>query len=259
MPRDVSQQSQLDAKFRWKMLSQRNYRGHEGTLRAVEAAQKAFDSFQHTMPRKRMLILKNWFELMQEHEEDLATILSFENGRPIEAARAEIKYAASFFEWFQGEAVRSYGETMHSSTPSSRALTLKQPIGVVGIITPWNFPSAMITRKVGASVAAGCSVVVKPAAETPYSALALAELGERAGLPAGVFNVVTTDENIAEVGKVLCEHPTVKKLSFTGSTGVGKILMQQSSSSLKKLSMELGGNAPFIGEIQNYIYSTGTD
>ncbi|KAH8667709.1 succinate-semialdehyde dehydrogenase [Ilyonectria robusta] len=220
--------------------------GHEGTLRAVEAAQKAFDSFQHTMPRKRMLILKNWFELMQEHEEDLATILSFENGRPIEAARAEIKYAASFFEWFQGEAVRSYGETMHSSTPSSRALTLKQPIGVVGIITPWNFPSAMITRKVGASVAAGCSVVVKPAAETPYSALALAELGERAGLPAGVFNVVTTDENIAEVGKVLCEHPTVKKLSFTGSTGVGKILMQQSSSSLKKLSMELGGNAPFI-------------
>ncbi|KAH6972329.1 succinate-semialdehyde dehydrogenase NADP+ [Ilyonectria sp. MPI-CAGE-AT-0026] len=219
---------------------------HEGTLRAVEVAQKAFDSFQHTMPRQRMLILKNWFELMQEHEEDLATILSFENGRPIEAARAEIKYAASFFEWFQGEAVRSYGETMHSSTPSSRVLTLKQPIGVVGIITPWNFPSAMITRKVGASVAAGCSVVVKPAAETPYSALALAELGERAGLPAGVFNVVTTDENIAEVGKVLCEHPTVKKLSFTGSTGVGKILMQQSSSSLKKLSMELGGNAPFI-------------
>lgn len=193
-----------------------------------------------------MEILKKWFALMQEHEEDLATILSFENGRPLAAARAEIKYAASFFEWFQGEAVRSYGETIASSAPGNRVLTLKQPVGVVGVITPWNFPSAMITRKVGASVAAGCSVVLKPAAETPYSALALAELGERAGLPAGVFNIVTTEKNVTDVGKAICESPTTKKVSFTGSTGVGKILMQQSSSTLKKLSMELGGNAPFI-------------
>lgn len=184
---------------------------------------------------------------MQEHEEDLATILSFENGRPLQASRSEIKYAASFFEWFQGEAMRSYGETIQSSTPGNRVLTLRQPIGVVGIITPWNFPSAMITRKVGASIAAGCSVVLKPAAETPYSALALAELGERAGITAGVFNVVTTDQNVSSVGKTICQHPVIKKVSFTGSTGVGKILMEQSSSTLKKLSMELGGNAPFIG------------
>lgn len=179
---------------------------------------------------------------------DLATILTFENGRPVEAAKQEIRYAASFFEWFAGEAVRSYGETIQSSTAGNRVLTLHQPVGVVGIITPWNFPSAMITRKVGASVAAGCTVVVKPAAETPYSALALAELGERAGIPSGVVNVVTTDKNIADVGKEICEHELVKKVSFTGSTGVGKILMQQSSSSLKKMSMELGGNAPFISE-----------
>ncbi|KAF4992034.1 hypothetical protein FDECE_13841, partial [Fusarium decemcellulare] len=218
----------------------------QGTLKAIDAAETAFFEFQHSPPRERMTILKNWFELMQEHKQDLATILSLENGRPIEAALAEIKYAASFLEWFQGEAVRSYGDSIQASTPGSQVLTIKQPVGVVGIITPWNFPSAMITRKVGAALAAGCSMVVKPAAETPYSALALAELGSRAGVPAGVFNVTTTQVNIAEVGKLLCEHPTIKKLSFTGSTGVGKTLMQNSSQSLKKLSMELGGNAPFI-------------
>jgi succinate-semialdehyde dehydrogenase / glutarate-semialdehyde dehydrogenase len=141
------------------------------------------------------MILRKWFALITEHEEDLATILAFENGRPLEAAKAEIRYAASFLDWFQAEAIRSYGETMESSVAGTRVLTLKQPIGVVGTITPWNSPSAMITRKVGASVAAGCSVVLKPAAETPCSALALAELGERAGLPAGIFNVVTTYAN----------------------------------------------------------------
>lgn len=194
-----------------------------------------------------MGILKNWFELMQEHENDLATILSLENGRPIEAAHAEIKYAASFLEWFQGESMRSFGDSAQASTKGTQVITVKQPIGVVGIITPWNFPSAMITRKVGAALAAGCSIVVKPAAETPFSALALAELGERAGIPAGVLNVVTAKSNMIDVGKLICEHPSVKKISFTGSTGVGRILMQQSSQSLKKLSMELGGNAPFIG------------
>lgn len=221
-------------------------RGEEDAKIAVQIAQDAFQTFQDVPARERMEILKNWFELMKEHEQDLATILAYENGRPLEAALSEIKYAASFFEWFQGEALRSYGETIDSSTPGTRVLTIKQPVGVVGALTPWNFPSAMITRKVGASVAAGCTVVLKPAAETPYSALALAELSERAGLPAGVFNIVTTDKNTPLVGKTICEHPLVKKISFTGSTPVGKLLMQQSSSTLKKLSLELGGNAPFI-------------
>ncbi|KAF5239227.1 hypothetical protein FANTH_10029 [Fusarium anthophilum] len=214
--------------------------------KAITAAQKAFDKFQHSSARQRKAILKSWFELMQEHEDDLATILSLENGRPIAAAHAEIKYAASFLEWFEGESVRSYGDSVQASAKGTQIVTIKQPVGVVGIITPWNFPSAMITRKAGASLAAGCSMVVKPAAETPYSALALAELGHRAGIPAGVLNVVTSHQNMIDVGKLICEHPSVKKLSFTGSTGVGKTLMQQSSQSLKKLSMELGGNAPFI-------------
>ncbi|RDW62459.1 succinate-semialdehyde dehydrogenase-like protein [Coleophoma cylindrospora] len=216
------------------------------TATAINVAQRAFHDFQHTTARQRMDILKRWFELMNKHKNDLAKILMFENGRPASAAGAEITYAASFFEWFQGEAVRNYGDTIQGSAAGNRVLTLKLPIGVVGILTPWNFPCAMITRKVGAAVAAGCTVVLKPAAETPYSALALAELGERAGLPKGVFNIVTTHENVSEVGKELCENNVVKKISFTGSTGVGKTLMAQSSSSLKKLSLELGGNAPFI-------------
>ncbi|KAF4439502.1 succinate-semialdehyde dehydrogenase [Fusarium acutatum] len=224
-----------------------------GTEDAINVAQKAFKDFQHSSARERKRILKDWFELMQEHEKDLATILSLENGRPIEAAHAEIKYAASFLEWFEGESVRSYGDSVQASARGTQVITIKQPIGVVGIITPWNFPSAMITRKAGAALAAGCSMVIKPAAETPYSALALAELGHRAGVPAGVINVLTTQSNTIDVGKLICEHPSVKKLSFTGSTGVGKTLMQQSSQSLKKLSMELGGNAPFVGKLMDTI------
>ncbi|GAM86256.1 hypothetical protein ANO11243_042680 [Dothideomycetidae sp. 11243] len=216
------------------------------TKAAIGVATESFASFQHSSTRQRMEILKEWFNLMMAHKDDLAKILSVENGRPFEAAKAEIDYAASFMEWFQGEAMRSSGETLQPSTPDKRVMIIKQPIGVVGVLTPWNFPSAMITRKVGAAIAAGCSVVLKPAAETPYSALALAELGERAGVPKGVFNVLTTDKHVSEVGKAICEHRDIKKISFTGSTGVGKILMQQSSSTLKKLSMELGGNAPFI-------------
>ncbi|OAG02224.1 succinate-semialdehyde dehydrogenase-like protein [Paraphaeosphaeria sporulosa] len=216
------------------------------TTTAIEKAQHAFESFRHSSARQRMGIIRDWFQLMQEHEDDLAIILSHENGRPIEAAKAEIKYAASFFEWFQGEAVRSYGQTVQGSSPENRVMTIKQPIGVVGVLTPWNFPSAMITRKAGAAIAAGCTTVLKPAADTPYSALALAELGEQAGIPPGVFNIVTTEQNVAAVGKQLCEHPTVKKISFTGSTNVGKLLMQQCGDSLKKMSMELGGNAPFV-------------
>ncbi|VZI07690.1 unnamed protein product [Fusarium fujikuroi] len=225
------------------------YSDNSGTEEAINFAEKAFEDFQHSSPRERKRILKDWFELMQEHEKDLATILSLENGRPIGAAHAEIKYAASFLEWFEGESVRSYGDSGQASARGTQVITIKQPIGVAGIITPWNFPSAMITRKAGAALAAGCCMVIKPAAETPYSALALAELGHRAGIPAGVINVLTSQSNTVDVGKLICEHPSVKKLSFTGSTAVGKTLMQQSSHSLKKLSMELGGNAPFVGKV----------
>ena len=184
---------------------------------------------------------------MNEHKESLARILMYENGRPIAGARQEITYAASFFDWFAGEAERAYGYTACGSAPGNRIITIQQPVGVVGILTPWNFPSAMITRKVAGAVAAGCSVVVKPAAETPYSALALAELAERAGLPKGVLNIVTTDKHIQDVGAAITKHKDVKKISFTGSTRVGKLLMAQASTTMKKCSFELGGNAPFIG------------
>ena len=215
---------------------------------AISVAQKSFETFRNTAPKERAKILRKWFDLMTEHKESLARILMYENGRPIVGARQEITYAASFFDWFAGEAERSYGYTAAGSTPGNRVITIQQPVGVVGILTPWNFPSAMITRKVAGAVAAGCSVVLKPAAETPYSALALAELGERAGLPQGVFNIVTTEKNVQEVGAAITKHKDVKKISFTGSTRVGKLLMAQASSTMKKCSFELGGNAPFIGQ-----------
>ena len=207
-----------------------------------------FQSFQHTAPKERAKILRKWFDLMIEYLESLARILMYENGRPIQGARQEIRYAASFFDWFAGEAERSYGYAAHGSVPGNRMVTIQQPVGVVGVLTPWNFPSAMITKKIAGAVAAGCSVVLKPAAETPYSALALAELGERAGIPKGVFNVVTTDKHVQEVGAAITKHKDVKQISFTGSTRVGKLLMAQASSTMKKCSFELGGNAPFIGE-----------
>lgn len=186
---------------------------------------------------------------MIENQKTLAKILMYENGRPIAGALQEIRYAAGFFDWFRGEAERSYGYTATGTIPGNRVITIQQPVGVVGVLTPWNFPSGMITRKVAGAIAAGCTVVLKPAAETPYSALALAELGERAGVPKGVFNVVTTDKHVQEVGSVLSTHKDVKKISFTGSTRVGKLLMAQASSTMKKCSFELGGNAPFIGQI----------
>ena len=223
----------------------------EDVNNAIEVAQRSFQSFQHTAPKARAKILRNWFNLMVEHQESLAKILMYENGRPIQGARQEIAYAASFFDWFAGEAERSYGYTAYGSTPGNRVITIQQPVGVVGVLTPWNFPSAMITRKVGGAIAAGCSIVLKPAAETPYSALALAELGERAGVPKGVFNVVTTDKHVQDVGSAITTHTDVKKISFTGSTRVGKLLMAQASSTMKKCSFELGGNAPFIGRSGN--------
>ena len=223
-------------------------RGKSEVDKAVAAAATAFQSFQYTHPKERAKILHRWFDLMKQHSETLAQILMYENGRPISGARQEITYASGFFDWFRGEAERSYGYTATGSTPGNRIITIQQPVGVVGILTPWNFPSAMITRKVAGAIAAGCTVVLKPAAETPYSALALAELGERAGLPKGVFNVVTTEKHVQDVGSALTTHGDVRKISFTGSTRVGKLLMQQASSTMKKCSFELGGNAPFIGK-----------
>ncbi|CDH54930.1 succinate-semialdehyde dehydrogenase [Lichtheimia corymbifera JMRC:FSU:9682] len=220
--------------------------GGEDTTKAIQAASEAFKSWSQTTGKQRHDLLKKWYDLTMANTEDLATILTWENGKTYAEAKGEIAYGASFFEWFAEEAVRSYGNVIPSHIPSQRFITIKQPVGVVGVITPWNFPNAMITRKVGAALAAGCTVVIKPGAETPYSALALCELAERAGIPKGVINVVTTHEKVAEVGKELCTNPIVKKISFTGSTGVGKMLMAQSSGTMKKISMELGGNAPFI-------------
>ncbi|KAK9448741.1 aldehyde dehydrogenase domain-containing protein [Limtongia smithiae] len=213
---------------------------------AIDTAHDAFVSFRGTSPFERARVLQRWNALMLENIDDLATILTYENGKPLAEAKGEIRYSASFLEWFAGEAPRAYGDVLNTSVSGHRALTIKQPVGVVSVLTPWNFPAAMITRKVSAAVAAGCTVVIKPDAETPYSALALAELARRAGVPDGVLNVVTTKTALAEVGQLMCADERVKKLSFTGSTAVGKLLMAQSSASLKKLSFELGGNAPFI-------------
>ncbi|CAK7215485.1 succinate semialdehyde dehydrogenase NADP+ linked [Sporothrix curviconia] len=216
------------------------------TENAIAAAAKAFETFRHKTGRERSKLLRRWYDLMMENADDLGTLITWENGKPAADARGEAVYAANFFEWFSEEAPRIYGDTIPSTVPGNRVYTVKEPVGVCGLITPWNFPSAMITRKVGPALAAGCSVVVKAPGETPYSALALAELSIRAGIPAGVFNVITALENTPEVGLVLTTHPTIRKISFTGSTNVGKLLMKQCSSTLKKLSLELGGNAPFI-------------
>lgn len=183
---------------------------------------------------------------MMANHEDISTLITWENGKPIADARAETTYAANFFEWFSEEAPRVYGNTIASSVPGNRVWTIKEPVGVCGLITPWNFPAAMITRKIGPALAAGCTVVCKSPGETPFTSLAIAELAHRAGIPPGVVNIITALENTPEVGEVLTTHPTIRKVSFTGSTPVGKLLMKQCSSTLKKLSLELGGNAPFI-------------
>lgn len=214
--------------------------------RAVDAAYDAFQKYKNTLPRQRATWLRNLFNLMTENAEDLAKIITWENGKSLPDSRAEIKYAASYYEWYAEEAPRIYGATIQPSIPNNRVITKRQPVGVCGIICPWNFPSAMITRKVGAALAAGCTVVVKPDSHTPLSALAMTVLVEKAGFPKGVFNVVLSQHNTPKLGKRLCEHPKVKKVTFTGSTRIGKTLMEQASSTLKKCSFELGGNAPFI-------------
>lgn len=211
---------------------------------AVSAAARALPSWRATTGKERAAVLRRWFELVIANQEDLARIMTAEQGKPLAESRGEVGYAASFLEWFGEEAKRAYGDTIPGPQRDKRILVLKQPIGVVACITPWNFPLAMITRKASPAIAAGCTVVLKPAAQTPFSALALAELGQRAGLPDGVFNVVTGAAD--EIGRELTSNPDVRKLSFTGSTATGRLLMRQCAATIKKVSLELGGNAPFI-------------
>ena len=212
--------------------------------RAIEAAHAAWSSWRKLTAQARAVILRRWFNLLLEHQEDLATLLTLEQGKPLAEARGEIGYAASFIEWFAEEGKRIYGDTVPPHQPDKRILVLKEPVGVCAAITPWNFPTAMIARKAGAALAAGCAMVVKPAPQTPFSALALAALAERAGLPAGALNVVTGPAQV--IGDEILDNPLVRKLSFTGSTRTGKYLMQRCAGTLKRLSLELGGNAPFI-------------
>ncbi len=219
--------------------------GRAETARAIDAAQAALPAWRARTAKERSSILRTWYELIMANQEDLARLLSWEQGKPLAESRGEIAYGASFIEWFAEEAKRVYGDVIPHDKPGRRLVVIKQAIGVVAAITPWNFPNAMITRKVGPALAAGCTVVLKPASETPLSALALAELGERAGLPAGVLNIVTGTRS-REIGGELTGNPRVQKLSFTGSTDIGKLLMAQCAETIKKVSLELGGNAPFI-------------
>ncbi len=218
--------------------------GAAETRDAIEAANRAFPEWRKKTGKERAAALRKWFDLMMANQEDLAKLMTTEQGKVLAESRGEVAYAAAFLEWFGEEAKRVYGDTIPGHQADKRIVVIKQPIGVAACITPWNFPLAMITRKAGPAIAAGCTVVVKPASQTPFSALALAELAERAGIPKGVFNVVTG--SAGDIGGELTSNPIVKKLSFTGSTEVGKVLMAQSAQTVKKLSLELGGNAPFI-------------
>ncbi|WP_444958851.1 NAD-dependent succinate-semialdehyde dehydrogenase [Microbulbifer sp. ZKSA002] len=212
---------------------------------AVAAASEAFPAWSRRTAGERAAVLKRWYQLIVDNSDDLAMILSLEQGKPVAEAKGEIIYGASFIEWFAEECRRAYGQTIPTHNPAMRLNTIRQPVGVVSCITPWNFPNAMITRKAGPALAAGCTVVIKPALETPLSALALCQLAEEAGLPKGTINVVTGSD-APGIGKVLTQDPRVAKFTFTGSTAVGKLLMSQCASTVKKMSMELGGNAPFI-------------
>ncbi|MBC3869888.1 NAD-dependent succinate-semialdehyde dehydrogenase [Undibacterium oligocarboniphilum] len=219
----------------------------EHAQQAIAAAQTAFPAWAAKTGKERAGLMRRWFDLMIAHADDLAAIMTAEQGKPLAEARGEVVYGASFLEWFAEEAKRVSGDVMTSTWTDKRMVVLKQPIGVCASITPWNFPIAMITRKVAPAVAAGCSIVIKPAEQTPLSALAIAELAHRAGIPPGVVNVLTADsERSIAIGQVLCDSPVVRHLSFTGSTPVGRILMRQSAPTVKKLALELGGHAPFI-------------
>lgn len=226
------------------LLGQVPNMGAVETARAIDAAQAAWSGWRKKTAKERAVVMRRWYELMLEHSDDLALILTREQGKPLAEAKGEIAYAASFLEWFAEEGKRVAGDTLPSPAADKRIVVLKEPIGVCAAITPWNFPAAMITRKVGPALAAGCPIVVKPAEATPFSALAMAVLAERAGVPKGVFNVVTGDPKA--IGAELTRNPIVRKLSFTGSTAVGRLLMAQSAPTVKKVTLELGGNAPFI-------------
>jgi succinate-semialdehyde dehydrogenase/glutarate-semialdehyde dehydrogenase len=218
--------------------------GAAETTDAIEKAEKAFKSWSGKTAKERAGVLRRWFDLMLANKEDIALIMTSEQGKPLAEARGEVEYAASFVEFYAEEAKRVYGETIPSHRADARIVVIRQPIGVIAAITPWNFPAAMITRKVAPALAAGCTAVVKPAGETPLTALALAVLAERAGMPPGVLNILTGKST--EIGKVMTEHPSVRLVGFTGSTDVGKLLMRQAASTVKKVALELGGNAPFI-------------
>jgi len=218
--------------------------GATETERAIQAAEQALPAWRALTAKERSNALHRFSDLCLQHQKDLSRILTLEQGKPLQESLGEILYGTSFLQWFAGEARRVYGDTIPANTQNRRIVTLKQPVGVVAAITPWNFPNAMITRKAGAALAAGCTIIIKPAPETPFSALALAELAHRAGIPPGVFNVITGDAGA--IGSALTSSNTVRKLSFTGSTEVGRILLRQSANTVKKVSLELGGNAPFI-------------
>ena len=218
--------------------------GAAETRRAIEAAERALPAWRDLTAKERSQTLRRWYELILDNQEDLARLITLEQGKPLTESRGEIAYAASFIEWFAEEAKRIYGDTIPGHQKDKRIIVIKQPIGVTAAITPWNFPSAMITRKAGPALAAGCTMVVKPASQTPFSALALAELAERAGIPKGVFSVVTG--SAGDIGSELTSNPVVRKITFTGSTEIGAKLMEQCAPGIKKVSLELGGNAPFL-------------
>jgi succinate-semialdehyde dehydrogenase/glutarate-semialdehyde dehydrogenase len=220
------------------------YMGAAETHRAIDAANAAWPAWRKKTAKERANIMRKWFNLMMENQDDLAVLMTAEQGKPLAESKGEIAYGASFVEWFAEEAKRIYGDTIPQHQPDKRIVVIKEPIGVVAAITPWNFPNAMITRKCAPALAAGCPVVIKPATQTPFSALALAELAERAGFPPGVLNILTGSAK--DIGGEMTSNPIVRKLSFTGSTEIGKQLMQQCAGTVKKVSLELGGNAPFI-------------
>lgn len=218
--------------------------GKKETARAIDAAEAAFPLWKANTAKERAHIMRRWFELIMANQEDLASIMTAEQGKPLAESRGEIAYAASFIEWFAEEAKRAYGDVIPAPKVGQQIIVTKSPIGVVAAITPWNFPAAMITRKIAPALAVGCTTVVKPASETPYSALALAALAEEAGIPAGVINIITG--KASDIGSEMTANPKVRKLSFTGSTETGRVLLAQSAPTIKKVSLELGGNAPFI-------------
>lgn len=244
--RDASHQQTIDVTnpANGQLLGTVPKMGADETRAAIEAANQALPAWRALTAKERAVILRRWFDLMMANQDDLAKLMTLEQGKPLAEAKGEIAYAASFIEWFAEEGKRIYGDTIPGHQADKRLIVIKQPIGVTAAITPWNFPAAMITRKAGPALAAGCTMVLKPASQTPFSALALAELAQRAGIPAGVFNVVTG--SASEVGNELTGNALVRKLSFTGSTEIGRQLMQQCAKDIKKVSLELGGNAPFI-------------